>query len=509
MRTQNSIKNSLSGLLQNIVVILIGFIAQKVFLSTLGEEYLGLNGLFNNIISMLGITELGIGSAIIYNLYKPLAENNIEEIKSLMNFYKNAYRIIATILIVLGILIIPFLPFIVGETTINHIAIFFILFLIDVVFSYLLTYKRSILQADQKNYYINYIHVAAILLMNIFQIIVLLLTKNYYLYLIIKIVFRLLENILINGIVTKLYPYIKDKEVKKIDKNIINDIKFKVKGIIFHKISSFFVSGTDNILISYFFGVSVVGLYYSYFLVINSVNTLFSQIIHSITSSVGNLLVVENIDKKYEIYKKVKFLNSWLAIFSATAIFVIMDSFIKIWLGEKYLLSIYVLLVLVLNYYFQSIKSTYYVFKDAAGIYYEDRYIPILESVANIVFSIVFAKLFGLVGIFIGTISSQMILHLYDFYQYAYKKIFNKGYKEYIGEFLKYFIIFIIILVITYLLSIVITLNNIYLNFIKNILIAGIIPNLILMIIFYRSIEFKYYLEMIKNILKRNKGSKK
>ena len=215
MRTQNSIKNSLSGLLQNIVVILIGFIAQKVFLSTLGEEYLGLNGLFNNIISMLGITELGIGSAIIYNLYKPLAENNIEEIKSLMNFYKNAYRIIATILIVLGILIIPFLPFIVGETTINHIAIFFILFLIDVVFSYLLTYKRSILQADQKNYYINYIHVAAILLMNIFQIIVLLLTKNYYLYLIIKIVFRLLENILINGIVTKLYPYIKDKEINK------------------------------------------------------------------------------------------------------------------------------------------------------------------------------------------------------------------------------------------------------------------------------------------------------
>ena len=186
-----------------------------------------------------------------------------------------------------------------------------------------------------------------------------------------------------------------------------------------------------------------------------------------------------------------------------------MDSFIKIWLGEKYLLSIYVLLVLVLNYYFQSIKSTYYVFKDAAGIYYEDRYIPILESVANIVFSIVFAKLFGLVGIFIGTISSQMILHLYDFYQYAYKKIFNKGYKEYIGEFLKYFIIFIIILVITYLLSIVITFNNIYLNFIKNILIAGIIPNLILIIIYYRSIEFKYYLEMIKNILKRNKGSKK
>ena len=145
MRLKNSIKNSLSGFIQNIIIILIGFVAQKIFLSTLGEEYLGLNGLFNNIITMLGITELGIGTAIIYNLYKPLAENNIEEIKSLMKFYKKSYRIIALIVAVVGIAIIPFLPFIVGKTTITNIWIFYSLFLIDIVLSYLLTYKRSIL----------------------------------------------------------------------------------------------------------------------------------------------------------------------------------------------------------------------------------------------------------------------------------------------------------------------------------------------------------------------------
>lgn len=498
MRIKNSIKNSLSGFIQNIIIILIGFVAQKIFLSTLGEEYLGLNGLFNNIITMLGITELGIGTAIIYNLYKPLAENNIEEIKSLMKFYKKSYRIIALIVAVVGIAIIPFLPFIVGKTTITNIWIFYSLFLIDIVLSYLLTYKRSILQADQKNYYINYTHMISTIVLNIFQITILLLTKNYYLYLILKIIFRILENVIINSIVVKLYPYILDKKIKKIKKTTIKDIKLKIEGIIFHKIATFFVSGTDNILISHFFGVSVVGLYSSYFLVINSVNTLFNQIIYSVTSSVGNLLVVETTEKKYDIYKKIKFLNSWLAIFSATAIFVIMESFITIWLGEDYLLSTGVLLVLVINYYLQSIKATFYVFKDAAGIYYEDRFVPLIESIANIVFSIIFAKLFGLIGIFIGTISSQLILHLYDFYYFAYKKIFLKNYKKYILEFLKYLIVFAIILVITYLSSQIIVFDNIYINFIKNTLLAATVPNLTLLVIFCKSEEFKYYLNIIR-----------
>ena len=330
MRTKHSIKNSLSSFIQNVIVIIIGFIAQKIFLMTLGEEYLGLNGLFNNIISMLAITEIGIGSAIIYNLYKPLAENNIEEIKSLMNFYKIAYRIIAILLLILGILILPFLPLIVGKTSIDNLPIIFLLFLIDVIFSYLLTYKRSLLQADQKNYYINYIHIFSIIGLNIFQISILLLTKNYYFYLILKIIFRVLENIIINIVAVKLYPYLKDKNINKVSKSVLKDIKQKVKGILFHKIASFLVSGTDNILISYFFGVTIVGIYSSYAMIINSVYTLFSQIIVAVTSSVGNLIVVDNQEKKFDIYKKIKFLNVWLAIFSATSIFIIMDSFIKI-----------------------------------------------------------------------------------------------------------------------------------------------------------------------------------
>ena len=340
MRSEKSVINSFSGFLQSLISILIGFIAQKIFLNILGQEYLGLNGLFNNIISMLSIAELGIGSAIIYNLYKPIYEKDKETLKSVMSFYKKVYRIIALVIFLLGLLIIPFLSTIVGENQIqDNINIIFVLFLIDVVCSYLLTYKRSILQADQNNYYINFVHIGYLIGMNVLQIIILVFTKNYYLYLIIKIIFRLLENIVLNLIVNIKYTYLKEKNIKKIDKNILNDIKLKIKGIIYHKFATFFVSGTDNILISYFFNVGVVGIYSSYYMIINSVNTLFSQVIVSVTSSVGNLLVSDDKSKKYSIYKKIRFFNVWLAIFSAVSIFVIMDSFITIWLGKQYLMS--------------------------------------------------------------------------------------------------------------------------------------------------------------------------
>ena len=185
MRTENSIKNSISSIVLNIISMLIGFIAQALFIRILGAEFLGLNGLFSNILTMLSIFELGIGNAIIFNLYKPIANNNIEEIKSLMNFYKKAYRIIALIIGCLGLSLLPFLTYIVGKTTVEiNLQYIYILFLISTDSSYLMVYKRNLLYANQKNYIINYIHIIYLIILNISQIVILMLTKNYYIYLI-------------------------------------------------------------------------------------------------------------------------------------------------------------------------------------------------------------------------------------------------------------------------------------------------------------------------------------
>src|SRR5574344_464876 len=214
MRKKLSLKNAVASIIQNSIAIIIGLVAQALFIKFLNIEYLGLNGLFNNIISMLGIVELGIGNAIVYKLYRPIAENDIETIKSLMNFYKKTYNIISAFVLIIGLIITPFLGYIVGEININvNIYIVFILFILDTCASYLLSYKRSILYANQRNYIVNYIHILYIILLNIFQIIVLYFTKNYYIYLIIKIVMRLFENIIITLISNKMYIYLTNKDV--------------------------------------------------------------------------------------------------------------------------------------------------------------------------------------------------------------------------------------------------------------------------------------------------------
>ena len=201
MRTKNSIRNMAVTLVMNFITIIAGFIAQKIFLNLLGSEYLGLNGLFTNVVSMLGIVELGLGSAIIYHLYKPIAEKDINTIKSLMQFYKKSYHLIALVVFLLGLILIPFLPLFVKDVTVSiNINLAYFLFVIDIVFSYLLSYKRSILYANEQNYIINIIHIFYTIFLNVFQLSLLYVTKNYYIYLVIKIIMRIAENVVITKV---------------------------------------------------------------------------------------------------------------------------------------------------------------------------------------------------------------------------------------------------------------------------------------------------------------------
>ena len=503
MRKKNSLKNMIGSMTSNIITIIIGIVAQALFIKILGSEYLGLNGLFSNIITMLGIVELGIGNAIVYNLYKPIAEKDINKIKSLMLFYKKSYRLIACIVTIIGIAIIPFFSFFIEEVNINiNINLVYLLFLTDVICSYLLSYKRSILYANQKNYIINVVHIGYTFLLNISQLIILYLTKNYYLYLIIKIIMRILENLIISIIVDKNYAFINEL-ANKLDKETEKDIFTKVKALLFHKIGTFAVLGTDNLIISKFLGLVTVGLYSNYYLIINAIQTVFGQIISSFTASVGNMLVTENKDKCYDVFKKIRFFNYWISVFASISFLVIMDSFINIWIGKKYVLPLLVLSVLVFNLYQKLMRNSYMSFKEAAGIYYEDRFVPIIESIINIISSIVLCKFFGLAGVFMGTIISGLALWCYSYPKYVYKKLFNRNYSDYAKETLGYILLFILIASGTYYLSTLINFSNIYLEFISNVVISLVIPNLVLLLIFYKTDNFKYYLNLVKSFIKR------
>lgn len=506
MKIKSSIKNSLTAFIANISNIVIGLIAQAVFIKILDKEYLGINGLFTNIISMLAIVELGIGNAIIYNLYKPLVNKDYKTINSLMLFYKKAYNVIALIVLILGFSIIPFLGFFVGKNSLDiNITLVYMMFIIDIVCSYLLSYKRSILYADQKIYIINIIHMLYYVVLNVIQLIILFLTKNYYLYLFIKIVMRILENIVISRIVDIKYKYLNSKTALPLEKSIVSDIIKKVKALFFHKIGTFIVLGSDNLIISRILGLATVGLYSNYYLIIDSVNKLFGQALNALTPSVGHMLVSETKEKCFDIFKKVRFLNFWVATFAGTSILVIMQTFIKIWIGEEYLLTLTVLIVLVFNFYQKLMRNSYNTFKEAAGIYYEDRFVPIIESVLNIIVSIVLAKIIGLAGVFIGTIVSGLALWLYSYPKFVYKKIFKRKYLDYAKETFEYILLFIIISSFSFLLSSLLIVENIYLQFCINVLIGLIVPNTLLLLLFYKSENFIYYTKLLSRIIKRNK----
>lgn len=506
MRTKKSIRNATVSIIMNVIMILIGLVSQKIFLHILGTEYLGISGLFSNIISMLAIVELGIGPAIIYNLYRPIKENDTVKIKALINFYKKVYNIIAILIFILGILLIPLLPYILKDANIpENIVIIYILFLTDTFVSYLAAYKQSILYANQENYIINIIHIVYLIVMNFSQLFLLYLTENYYLYLITKIICRLLENVVISLVVLKKYPIFFIKNQEKIDSSTSKDILTRTKGLIFHKIGTFIVDGSDNIIISTFLGIKMVGLYTNYSLILNAVTNLTTQVFSAITSSVGNLLVSVNKEKNVEVFKNIYFINFVMATIISVGFLCCIQPFISIWIGKKYLLSSFIVITLAINLYIKILSRTMNTFKEAAGIFYEDRYVPILQSVINIIVSILLSYCLGLAGVFIGTIVSNLLLHLYSYPKYVYKQLFSNGVISYFKNFIKYLFIFILILVICYLITFVVIVNNVFLQLLLNIIISLILSITIIVVAFRKTSQFIYCKNLGVSMINRKK----
>ncbi len=505
MRTLKATKNIILALLSNVINIILGIVIQSIFLKNLGEEYLGLNTLLSSVLSMLGIAELGISSAIIYNLYKPIAEQNIERIKSLMKFYKNCYTVIVIIMLGIGLAIIPFLKEIVGPVdNIQNLYLLYILFLADVIFSYIIAYKRSIVYANQKEYIINAVHLIYLIVMNVLQIIFLYVVKSYLIFLIIKLGCRIVENLIISIIANKMYPFIKEKNVKELEKNIKNDIIKNIKALFFHKIAGFIVNSTDTILISVFFGGLVTVAYYSnYNLVLSATTTILNQFMLSVTASIGNLLTEGDKEHNYRVYKRLNLLNFVIFLIGTTGILCVIEPFIKIFFGEQYVLGKFILISLIIKFFIQGMRRTLMSFKEAAGIFYVDRLIPILESIVNLVASIILLKIFGLAGIFFGTVVSSLVVLLYSYPKYVYVPLFNRKIKEYYKEFFKYILYALIIFIITYIINEMAVIENAYLQALLSMSIAIIVPMIIIWIIFRKKEEFTYYIGIIKSIMKK------
>lgn len=501
-RTISSLKNSISSVITYLILTITSFVSQTFFIKILGSELLGLNGLFTNILSMLSLFELGIGSAIIYNLYKPIANDDYEEVKSLLTFYKKAYNKIMLTIMVIGLAILPFVPKIVSDDNIPvNASVAYLLMLLSTVVSYFLTYKRSIIYAYQKEFIINIVHSIYLMILNSMQIVFLIVSKNYYIYLIIKIICQLIENIVLSIICNRLYPFIKERG-NKLDKHTEGKILKKVKAMIFHKIGGIVVFSTDSLIINKFLGLKIVGINSNYNLIINSINNLVCKFIEALIPSVGNLIAQKNDDKVYEVFKITRFINFWISTVTAICLVLLLNPFIKIWLGEQYLLSMLVVIVLVVNYFQKSERYTYSTFKNSAGIWESDKHIPIIEAIVNLLVSIILANYIGLSGVYIGTIVSGLVVWLYGYPKYIYEPLFKRKYLQYIKETLKQFVVFVVIMGISLSISYTISVSNIIGNLLINLVIGLLVPNAFLIACYYKTNEFKYVLNMIIKLLR-------
>lgn len=437
MKTKATLYNSAANLLLYFITILAGIVNRWAIVRILGIEYQGINSLFSNILSMLSIAELGIGTAIVFHLYKPLEEGNVEELKSLMRFYRRCYYMIALAVLCLGTAFIPFLDFFVTENPTGYpLPFIYAWFLIDVVISYLFTFKRSILIADQKSYIITCCDILYQVAVKAGQACLLFLTGSFIGYLALMVVCRAAENIAINGIADRRYPFLREKDAEPVGGDILADIRKKVRGAFFHKIGAFIVLGTDNLLISRFLGLAAVGIYSNYYLIINSIQNICSRTLSAATASVGHMLTERNTEKNQKVFRQLLIVNGFLVTVGASGVYCVATPFVAFVFGEELTVSSFTLSVLALNLYLQGMRTVYSVFKEAAGILYEDRFVPLVESAVNLGASIALVKVFGMAGIFMGTILSTMILYSYTFPYLVAGKVLKIGKKKYWGNFL-------------------------------------------------------------------------
>lgn len=507
MRTKNSIYNLIGNFGVFIVKTIMTFIVRAILISEISQAYIGVNSLFTNILSILSLAELGISSAIGFSLYKPLSENNNKDVSTLMSFYRKAYFAIGSIIFVLGLSIIPFLTLIVKES-INHLFIIYILFLINTCSSYFLSYKDILITSDQKSYLLTKITLFSTFLINCSEIIILLSTKNYIFYLLIKIFLTIIERLFINLFISRKYSNVEFKSKNKLEEKTKKEIFKNVKAMFYHKIGDCMINSTDNIIISSFINISTVALYSNYLLIISYLMSFASIVYNSLLASLGNLVVSEGKEKKYEIFKKINFLGFSIFSFSTVILMNVFNVFIELFAGKDYVLNMVTVTIIVINFYITGMRVPSSNMKTAAGLFDVDKYTPIIQSIINIVFSIILSIKFGLNGVLIGTFLSSILPSIQRPY-IVYKHILKKSSKEYFIEYFKYAVLTIFATVITILINSTININSNILLFFQRSIISAVIYLLIYIIVFYKKKEFIYFKNLGTSYLNRRTKNEK
>ena len=481
------------GVGNKIFTMVLEFIARSVFIRILGEELLGVNGVFTNVIQVLSLAELGLNNVVAYSFYEPIAKNNYKKIAALVRFYKKIYNGIALVVLGIGICLIPFLDILINTNIkISNIPLVYSVFLADTVISYFFVYKVTLLRSDQRGYVVFIFEILMTILRVGVQIICLILWGNFILYLIIKVLFSCISNFVIAKYVDKHYQYINLEG--NLDENTKKGIIDTVKSGFIYKLSAVLLNSTDNILISILVGTVWVGYLANYITIITAISSICTIVFTNLTASVGNLVATENAERRYEIFNIMLFVSGWMAVVFSSCIQVLSKGFITLWLGEKFVMDFPIVfsktLMLFLMCYLQPVFS----YREALGLYRKTKYAMILAASLNLILSIIMGKLWGVVGIL--TASLIAILSTYFWYEpcVLYKDNFHEKVGIYFFKASRTLILFICVTFILNFMGNLILFSG-WMGWIVEAVVLFIVANLICFVVYCRNKDFKLLIQ--------------
>lgn len=502
-RTRNAGRNMLFGMILKLYQIIIPFIMRTVILYYLGERYLGLSSLFTSILQVLNLAELGVGSAMVYSMYKPIVEDDRNMICSLMNLYKIYYRQIGLVIAVIGIIMTPFVPRLVKGDIPNDINLYilYLLNLSSTVLSYwLFAYKSALLQAHQRNDIISKVTLCTSTILYGFQFFGLIVLKNYYLYVMLLLMAQAMTNIFSAIIANKMYPEYRPNGNLPIDEK--RQIHRRIKDLFTAKIGGVIVYSVDNIVISAFLGLTALAIYQNYYYVLNAVNSLIAIIFSACTAGIGNSIIVETKQKNYEDLNKFTFVISWISGWCCNCFLCLYQPFMELWVGKTYMLSFNVVISLCIYFFVFELNQLLLTYKDASGLWHKDRFRPLVTALTNLTLNILLVQVVDIYGVIFSTVLSTLLIGMPWLLQNLFTYLFDKRYLQgYVRKILLYTVITVISCTVTYSVCIMFDFGLIQ-TILVRFIICCFIPNIIFYCIYKNMNEYKQALLLLNNMTK-------
>lgn len=451
-RTENAKRNLFFGMVNRVVYMLMPFLSRTALIYTLGMEYVGLNSLVASILQVLNLADLGIGTAIVYALYEPVANDDVPAIRALMNYYRRVYRAIGFVIAVLGVAIIPFLPHLIkGEVPSDvNLTTLYLVYLSNTVVSYLLfAYKQALPTAMQRVDVVSNVNTITNILLNLAQVVVLLLWRNYYAYLVLIPLCTVVNNLLMSAHVDKTYPGYKSQGT--ISDELRTSIRKRVAGLTIQRVCATTRNALDSVFLSAFIGLTVTAIYNNYLLIMTAVTGILGVVSTAILPTVGNSIVTDSTEKNYGDMRSMNFVYMLISGWCSACLLCLYQPFMRIWAGADNMFGFGVVILLVMYFYGLKLGDIISLYASGAGLWWEMRWRAIAESVANVVLNLMFVQLWGVTGIVAATLVSLLTVNFGLATSIIFKYYFKNGKMgEYFMDQLRFFMVTAVVCAVVY-----------------------------------------------------------